>query len=440
MNLNLHAPSFIALSLALLMPSTLIAAEISVDSNTIVRIEQRDVSGGSKEDIIPATQFLGLDATKLADGNLSLHIAGWWRADLGDRSYGDSDTAGNLTYGYLLYRLNKDAADIRAGRFFVREGIVNEQVDGVSAHASLPYGFAISAFGGATVHTEDLIGENSDGKGDTIFGGRFSYKYMKFLELGVSAVYEDSAPALDNYVNGNNRKVGGDIWLSPSRWIELIGHSSYNTDTDKIAEHRYLLNLRPVANLTISGQYSYQKEQSLFYSWAMASGAALPSGDKTTITGVSATYTLTKSAEVSLDYNHYDREIGNADRYGGDLRLSFLENRLKSGISYHYLDAGPDFAISGTASGTYQNLRAYVMHDTKSYFASLEGIGYFFKERINDEKNALQASFSLGYHLTPALALSGDISYGENPEFKDETKGLVRLTYNMTYDSIGGKK
>jgi len=149
--MNLHASRFLALSLALLIPSTLVAAEVSVDSDTIVRFEQRDVTGGSAEDLMPATQFLGLDAKKLWDGNLSLHMYGWGRADLADESYNNNKTAGNLTYGYLLYRFDKDAADIRAGRFFVREGIVNEQVDGLSARASLPYGFALSAFGGATV-------------------------------------------------------------------------------------------------------------------------------------------------------------------------------------------------------------------------------------------------------------------------------------------------
>jgi len=438
--MNLHATRFLVLSLALLIPTTLLAAEVSVDSDTIVRIEKRDVTGGSSENLTPATQYLGLDAKKLWDGNLSLHMYGWGRADMGDESYNNNKTAGNLTYGYLLYHFDKANADIRAGRFFVREGIVNEQVDGLSARTSLPYGFALSAFGGATVHVHDLYGENTDGKGDSIFGGRLSYKYKKFLELGVSGVYEDSAPTLNNHVNGTNRKVGADIWLSPNRSIELVGHSSYNTETDEIAEHRYMLNLRPIADLTLSGQYNYQKEQSLFYSWAMFSGAAIPSGNKATNTGVTATYNLTKSAELSLDYNHYDREVGNADRYGGDLKLSFLENTLKGGLGYHYLDAGQEFAISGTKSGSFQNLRAYIMHDTKGYFAALEGIGYFFKDKINNEKNATQASMSLGYHLTPALALSGDISYGQNPDFNDETKGLIRLTYNMTFDSIGGKK
>ena len=51
-----------------------------------------------------------------------------------------------------------------------------------------------------------------------------------------------------------------------------------------------------------------------------------------------------------------------------------------------------------------------------------------------------EAIVSLGYHITPALALSGDISYGRNPEFTAETKGLIRLTYNMTFADKGGKK
>ena len=40
----------------------------------------------------------------------------------------------------------------------------------------------------------------------------------------------------------------------------------------------------------------------------------------------------------------------------------------------------------------------------------------------------------------PNLVLSGDISYGRNPEYLDETKGLLRLTYNLTLDGKGGKK
>jgi hypothetical protein len=80
------------------------------------------------------------------------------------------------------------------------------------------------------------------------------------------------------------------------------------------------------------------------------------------------------------------------------------------------------------------------MHDTKTYFAAVDAIDYIFKERVNNEKSAWEAMASLGYHLTPELAVSGDFSYGRNPDFIEDIKGLVRLTYNMTFDSKGGKK
>jgi len=32
------------------------------------------------------------------------------------------------------------------------------------------------------------------------------------------------------------------------------------------------------------------------------------------------------------------------------------------------------------------------------------------------------------------------MSYGRNPDFTEETKGLVRLTYAMTFEGKGGKK
>jgi len=221
--------------------------------------------------------------------------------------------------------------------------------------------------------------------------------------------------------------------------LELIGHSSYNTETSEIAEHRYLLNLRPATNLTISGEFTEQRDQSLFYSWAMFSAPLINPDDKSRSTGVTVAYGTTP-VTASLTYKHYDREAGYADRYGGDMKLSFLNNSVRGGLGYYYLEADDGFAIAGTESASYHNLRMYIMHDTKSYFATVDAIGQFFKEKIYDEKNAYEASLSLGIHLTPYLALSGDISYGQNPQYQDETKGLVRLTYNATYASTGGKK
>lgn len=428
----------------LALPTTLLAADISVDSATIFRFERREIPGATAERLFPATEFLGLDADKLADGNLSLHLYGWGRVDLADKSFNDRTVDGSLTYGYLQYRLRPANADLRLGRFFVREGIAIEQLDGLSVRSDLPAGFGLSAFGGATVHGRKLFGENSDGKGNALAGGRVNYRYNGVLELGLSGVYESKAPTLLNYTNGNHRLLGGDIWLSPYRVVELIGHTSYNPERKGVAEHSYLLNLKPLHHLVLTGEFNEHRERNYLYAWSMFSGAALNPDDKSRSTGGRVSYELAKSAELVGDYKHYVRDKGaikpDADRFGGELRFRFLDNRIRSGIGYHYLRAGKEFAIGNAPSASYHELRTYALYDSKTYFSSADLLGYFFKDKVYNEKSAWEGSASIGYHITPALALSGDVSYGRNPEFTEEVKGLVRLTYNMLYKTQGGKQ
>ena len=427
---------FVLACFLLALPAAAFSAEVSVEATSIVRFEQR------------ADQFLGLDVDKMADGNLSLHLYGWGRGDILDKSYNDEVATGSLTYGYLQYRFNK-SSDARLGRFFVHEGIVNEHVDGVSVRTELPLGFGLSAFGGANVHTKKLLNENSDGKGEAIAGGRLNYRYKGMLELGASGVYETKAPSLTGtlddgitrrYTSTNRRLVGGDVWFSPFQMVEMMGHTSYNTETKGVAEHSYLLNVKPVRHLVLTGEFNEQRERNNLYSWTMFSGAALNPSEKSRSIGGSASYEFNKAFEVAADYKHYTREIGNADRYGADIKLSFLKNSVRSGLGYRYLRAGKEFAISGIPTASYHELRAYVLHDTKTYFAAVDLLDYIFKDRVYNEKSAWEAMASLGYHITPELAVSGDFSYGRNPQFTEEVKGLARLTYNMTFDSKGGMK
>lgn len=428
-------------AVALLTPLPFVAqAETSVDSTTILRIEQRDVGGSTKQDILPATQFLGLDMDSLGDGNLSLHFYGWGRYDLLDKSFNNERADGSLTYGYLQYRFKQANAEVRAGRFFIREGIVNEQVDGISLRSDLPLGFGLSAFGGATVHTVKLFGETSDGKGDVLYGGRANYRYKGMLELGVSGVYESKAPTLTNHTKGDHRLLGMDLWLSPVKMVELMGHTSYNPETKTAAEHTYLLNVKPIKHLLISAEFNEHRDKSYLYAWSMFSGAALDSREKSRSTGGRISYDLTPAVELSADYKHYTRDLGNADRFGADARFKFLNNSVRGGIAYHYLRAGSGFAIGTSPSASYHELRAYALHDTKTYFAALDVIDYIFNDKIFNENSAWEAIASLGYHITPALALSGDLSHGRNPQFIEETRGLIRLTYNMTYSGKGGRK
>ena len=430
---------FCAVSLAA-SSSGALAADISVDSSTLLGIGRRDVAGASKETLLPATQFLGLTADKLGDGNLSLHLSGWGRADLADKSYDSSRSSGNLTYGYLQYRFDQAGATARAGRLFIHEGIANEQIDGISARTDLPLGFGLSAFGGATVHTAHISGETTDGKGNALAGGRANYRYKGLLEVGLSGVYESTAPTLVTRTAGNYRRVGGDLWLTPYKTVDIMGHSSYNPETRKFADHSYLLTVKQFKNLVLAGEFNQYRDQSFLYAWTSFSAAVLNPNDKSSSIGTSAAYEINKNYELAADYKHYSREFGSANRFGGDARVNYLDNSIRGGLGYHYLNAGQGFAIGTNPSASYHELRCYLMRDTKSYFAAIDLLGDLFKEKVYNERSAWEATTTLGYHFTPALALSGDLSYGRNPQFTQEVRGLLRLTYNMTYPGIGGKK
>lgn len=436
------------LALSLLALPAAAQAETSVNSTTIFHAFQEERSGFEKKEYAPLTQFLGVDSDQLGDGNLSLHLHGWGRFDLADKSYDNDRADGSLIYGYLRYRFPQANGQATLGRFQVFEGIVNEQVDGIGASSDLPYGFGISAFGGATVHTEDLPGEKSDGKGNGIVGGRLNYRYGGKLELGLSGVYESQAPELENQLPasqgkfGSHRLVGGDIWFAPHRMVEMAGHTSYNTETSGVAEHSYLVTLRPRVDLTLSCEFNEQNERDLFYSSVMFATLVQGLDDESRSIGGRASYQLTKSAELAGDYKHYDRDLGKADRFGGNLRFTLAEKGVRSGLGYHYLRSSPDFAPVPTsgASGSFHEARGWAMHDTKRYFAALDAIGYFFREEINNRSSAVEVIGSLGYHLSPALALSGDLSYGSNPQFDSELQGVLRLTYDASFTGKGGSK
>lgn len=416
------------------------AAELNINATTLLRFEERSITGFKSQTLTPATQFLGADVEKIGDGRLSLHFYGWGRVDLADKGFNDDTFNGSLTYGYLQYRHGYANAETRMGRFFVRDGIISEHIDGISTRTELPMGFGLSAFGGATVHTADLYGENSDGKGNAIFGGRANYRYKGMLDVGFSGVYETTAPHLVNYTNGSHRLISGDFWLSPSPLMDLAGHTSYNTETRHVSEHSYLLNFKPGKAITLTGTFDEQHDRSYQYVWSMLSGAAIDPADKSRAAGALAAYRFNRNVQLEADYKHYKRERGDADRYGGQIRLAFLENVVRSGLSYHYLRADTGFAIGSNPSGSYHALRGYIMQDGTSWFSALDLTGYLFKDTVHDEHNALEATVSLGYHLTPALALSGDLLWGRNPDYIREIKGLVRLNYTLFQGGTGGKK
>lgn len=424
------------LGVALLcLPSLAQAVDISGNSLTFFRFEEKDVPGFQDKTLAPATQFLRLDADKLGADELSLHIYGWGRVDLGHHSTDEGDTDGDLSYGYLEYRFPKANGKIKAGRFFVYEGVAAEQVDGLSARADLPAGFTLSMFGGAPVELD----MNKKNKGDYIAGGRMSWRYPGVLEIGASGLWEGNVRVGTDYSQREDRQmVGGDIWLRPFSMLEINGHTFYNATTEGISENSYSLNFTPIKALTFNGFYNDIRTRDYFTFSSMQSLFNPYAGDKIRSYGGSITWTMGKLLEVIGDYRRFNRDgTGNSNRYGGEIRLALMDNKSRSGVAYHRVNAP---SSSEQTNPSFNEVRAYTLYDSGKYLASLDGIADFYDEDIYNRKYAYEVVASLGYHITPALTVSGDISYGRNPESDDDLRGVVKLSYDFTFASKGAQK
>jgi hypothetical protein len=431
----------------LLLPVPVWSADFALDSATYFRFQQSAVPGFDKKLQVPATQYLTIDATRIAVEGLSLHFSGWGGANLGDRISDESRTDGYLNYFYLSYRLPVANALIKAGRHSVMAGTALEQIDGISARTDLPLGFTAALYGGAP----SRLDYGTDNTGQTIVGGRVSSRIGGILELGVGALREGGLNALVTTgsdtatVTGRHRErqlIGGDIWLSPLPVVELSGQSYYNTTTSGIAEHAYLVKVTPVAMLTASGDFSEQNPKDYFTTTNLPSLFKPTETDRFRKYGLQVTFRPVQMFELNADYHRYNRDAkGNSNRYGIDLRGTFLDRQLRTGLSYHRVE-GPTVVatVSGATATRYDEVRGYALYDARLYLVSIDAITQLYNEKINDRKAAYELLLSAGYRFVPKLLLSGDVSYGRNPDLNSEVKGLVKLVYHFTTEEKGARK
>lgn len=396
-------------------------AETAVNATTLVKFEQRSLPGFDKQNLTPATQYLTLATTGVGDPNLSVYLSGWGRVDLADKS-ASKDSDGTLSYGYLRYLFPKADAEIKAGRFFIFEGVSSENIDGVFVKTALVKGFAISAFGGAPVRQTGSV----DNRGDTITGGRFSYSSPALFELGVSTVHEKgliSGP-LDR-LRDTRQLVGGDLWLKPHAIADLKGRIAYDTINHGVAEQSWLLGLKTGSISSLSLDYSQYEFKELFAASSIRSlfNPDTPGGQKKA--GLSYTVQATKPLELTAAYHHNNQDQkGSSDRFGLQGRLNLFEDKGMAGFSYNRVTAP-------TGINSFHETRAYFIYTAARYSASIDGIINLYDEPINGKKNGFEIQSSAGYRLKPELNLSCDLSYGQNPAYNSEVKALARLTYNF---------
>lgn len=451
--------------LATLLSAAAWGQEVSVYGTTMAEMWKQDIPGADKASFTPATQYLGIDATKLGSDKLSLHLFGWGRTDLGEASSFDgSKSSGYLNYGYLEYRFDQANAVIKAGRFTVNQTTGFEQVDGVSARTDLKGGFTVSAFGGKPVYYKTVDPRNQadyEFQRDFIFGTRLGWRLAKIGEFGVSFLQDGTKAAKDldvpSPVDYTRKQVGADVMIAPTTNFQFRGRTVWDiashpdvapnaASPSRIAEHDYTATMKLGSQVTLTGNFA---ERNFF---AYFAGTNLPSlfrqDDKDMFRGWGGaiTWNATDSLQVIGDYGHMHRETyGDVNKVGGDVRWTSSEKKYQAGFGTRFVNAAKTLLVDPAAPGrslSHTEYRAWSMYSKDRLSVSVDGI----LQRYDSDNpflagltNVYEVVGSLGFQATTNLKVSGDVSYGSTPASKNETRCLLRADYRFGFARKGGR-
>ena len=427
--LALHAAGG-TLAACLLLAASQATAETVVtgQSDTILRIGRNS----ENKFVSPAYEYLrlGIMSTDAKGGMLSANFGGWGRFDPeGRMNDGNGKFDSDFQYGYISYQAAKNNLVATVGRQFVTEGVASDRLDGIYLRSDIGSGFAASAYAGNTVVTEP------DHKvGSVIFGGRVSHTLPKYYTLGLSAL-RSSGDA-----GATREEFGADIWLHPAKVVDITGRSTYNLEKSDWMEHTYVVSLIPTDMFRISADFSrinykyYFSDTQTSNVFKFGGGVINPNEELTSV-GATVSAALNKNFTVSADYKHYEYEIADAsDYYGGKLTYSKPDS-YSAGASVHRMQ-GSEKRLR------YAEYRMYASKQIENLSLSLDLMDVHYDQAINDVRDAFTASAAVGYRFSPSLKLAADVDYSSNPDYYNEVRTLVKLTYafDMKYAGEGRAK
>ena len=450
---------------ATLITGTAWGQEVTATSTTIARTWRQDTPGMGQSTYTPATEYLGVDATRLGLDGLSMHLYGWGASDLADASAIGGKQAGNLTYGYLQYDFGRANAQVKAGRFTVNQGVGNEQVDGITARTDLRFGFLVSGFAGKPVIFKNLSNNHQDDNAyehDFTYGGRLAWREAKVGELGVSYLQDGSQPAYDlglpgTVVDYTRRELGLDVHLTPTSRLDVAGRTVFDVndrpqaapgaDNSHVAEHNYKVTGKLSDQVALTGTFV---ERNFF---AYFAGTTLPSlfnqneQGMFRASGASLTWAATSKLQVLGDLRRTDRgNQGDTTRIGADLRYALAERHIQAGGGYHQVNgftvASVDTAVP-TYSLSHREFRAWIMAERGAASASLDTILLHYDDANNPSLNhhATQSAVmgSVGYQARAEVKVSGDLSYEDTPLYQRQVAALLRVECRFGLAGKGGK-
>jgi hypothetical protein len=408
-----------------LVPAPSVAAAASLYGTSSTYLQSRETADGSK--LLPLYEYLDFNVQDLGKETVSVHIGGWLGYDLKDDSFGNDKKKGSdLQYGYVSYRAKENNTVVNAGRVMVFEGVAAERVDGVYARTDLKGGFGVSAFGGSPVETNATPVPGSN----VIYGARLSQQNAGLYTIGFSYLKEEKGSTT------YREEEGLDLWFRPVNKVELMGRSSYNSETTGWMEHAYYLILGPFDKLRFNTEASWINYEDYFAgatssAFKLTPGGPLDPKEKVNILGEEVAYGIGTKWTVSADYKKFGYDIaGSASYYGAKASYS-VPKSYSAGISLHKMDGESDRL-------KYDEYRVYASKQMHKVDVTIDLLDVKYKEPVNDVSNAYSATLAAGYELTEKLKLGADAEYSKNPDFDKDIRLFLKLIYR--FDAELGKR
>ena len=442
--------------LATLISAAAWGQDVTVFGTTMAEMWKSDVPG-AKAAYTPATQFLGIDATKLGSDALSLHLFGWGRTDLEDFSSWDGQRDHSaLSYGYLQYQFSQANAEIKAGRFTVNQSTGFEHVDGIAGRTDLIGGFNVSGFVGQPVlfYPAGTAQARSDYKfqRDLIMGTRLGWRLGGVSEIGVSYLQDGTKSVEELGLPAGRRdwtrkQMGADIVYTPLSFFNLRGRTVWDLANRQngIAEQDYTATFKVGGQVTVTTNYAERKFAHFYAGTTLPSLFKQDTNDLFEGWGGKVTWNTPWSVQMVADYQHMHREsYGDVNKGGGELRWANGEKTLQLGAAGHVAIAAKTKAVDATApyrSLSYGEARAWAMASKGKFSFSLDGIVQRYSKAnpyLLGISTLSEVVASVGYEATKGLKLAGDVSHATTGATKSETRGILRAEYHFGMSGKGG--
>jgi len=392
--------------------------DLDLQSSTYLYLYQEDQITGPDSDHSLLYEYLSLDLWEIGRPELSFHLYGWGRLELGDETSLDTED-GDLSSAHIKYRSDNGDWQILVGRMLLTEGTTLEPLDGIHYRQSL-VNVGFSLFGG-TPNEGDGSG---DSRGNTLAGARSFFISPGKLEVGLNYLHEDG-----DFGGDEREEAGTDLWFQPTDSLEITGHALYNLSTSGIASDDLALMLSLSSNLDViiaSEGYIYENLFQTVSNPAFHSSNINPA-DEVRITKGEISWSPVGRLEVHGALKNTDhKEADPGDNTRTEIAFYLDTEAFLDRIGFRVASQAGDLP-----ENEYSELRAYCMASIGSFRWSLDALALMYEEKINGEDQTTQVVGSAGWKLTDNFDLSGDLRITRSPIYDEDLAVVLRARYDF---------